>query len=158
MFGILSMITVLAMLTFSEAHTGAQDRVAELRADSAAERVASAIVDVALFAEDNPEGNTSRRVDLPQQLEAREYTTYLWTSASGAPPGTCDASITVDRVLVWVPGISYCAEGPLFSASAPSGVSLCESEIPGGSLVVVLGENGTPGCLDPYIFLSGETA
>jgi hypothetical protein len=130
MFGILSIITVFAMLTFATAHAAAQDRVVELRADSAAERVAGIVVTAALFAEAHQnEGTFERRIDLAPQFEGREYTVSIVRGVGSDP----------DRIEVMVPGISYTAQAPLFSAGSPSGFALCTSPVPGGIVRVLFG-------------------
>lgn len=130
MFGILSMITVISMLTFNDAQASTQDRVVELRADSAAARVAGAVVTAALFAEDNEgnDANFTREIELQQLLDGRAYTVALLPD-DGTDP---------DRIEVDVAAIGYTATAPLFSAGATPQVTICAGQgaVEGGVIAV----------------------
>lgn len=74
-FGILSTVLILTLVGFNVAKVSAEERAIDLRAESAAQRVAAVAVQAALFAEENAgrEITFSGFVDLPQDLEGRSY-------------------------------------------------------------------------------------
>ncbi len=125
-FGILSMVLILSMVAFGAVQDRAEARVVLLQADSAAERVASATVDAALFAETyGASANFSQAVLLPDDLEGRAYTVTL----EAGPP---------EQILLEVPGLAIRVTARLFSATAPADISVCASSaaVPGGPLFV----------------------
>lgn len=83
-FGILSVILVLSMLAFNVASGAAKSRAVELRAQSAASRVAGVVVQSALLAEQQGSSNlaVAYRVELPDQLEGAAYTIVLESSST----------------------------------------------------------------------------
>jgi hypothetical protein len=130
-FGIVSMLLVASMLAFNVAQQGARDRVVQLRAESAATRVAGVVVQASIVQERQsatPGASAEVRhlVDLPAQLEGLPYTVALQPA---------DASHSA-RVLVTVPLTKQSATAALFSADAPSGIDVCSSQATGGNLYV----------------------
>lgn len=75
-FGIISMILLVAMLGFNNAQKNAEQRLIEIQGSGAAQRVAAAAVDVALFAQDNPY-EIAIALDLPSELEGISYNVFL---------------------------------------------------------------------------------
>jgi hypothetical protein len=126
-FGILSLVLVLSMSAFGLAHEGAKARVVELRAESAAARVAGVVVQSAILAE--RQGGTSAvafLVDLPQQLEGLDYTVALDDQTASRP----------DQVRIGVPALSLSVTSPVFAAGASGSVNLCPVEVGGGPVLV----------------------
>lgn len=162
-FGILSMVLVLSMSAFSVGQEAAKERAIELRAESAAARVAGVIVQTAvLWEQQHGTGDlaVAYRIDLPEQLEGADYAVRLVETE-----GTAGGHV---RVIVASFGIDVTA--PLFSASAPSGLDICDgdadgspregyTEAPGGPLNVRINvpADGTPGyapgCAANQLFL-----
>lgn len=75
-FGIISTILLVAMLGFNDAQQRAEVRLIEIQGSSAAQRVASAAVDLALFAQSNPH-ETAVAIDLPAELQGISYSVFL---------------------------------------------------------------------------------
>jgi hypothetical protein len=129
-FGILSVLLILSMVAFNKAQLGARDRIVELRAESAATRVAGIVVQTSLIAEQR--GATSQvkfLVDLPQQIEGLAYTVSLVPAAGSVPA----------HVAVAVPANNALVTAALFSAdaaTATAGFDLCASSVTGGHLNV----------------------
>ena len=84
-FGIIATILLVAMLGFNDAQQRAEVRLVEIQGASAAQRVASAAVDLALFAEDNPY-DTAVAIDLPTELQGFSYSVQV-CGATGDPCG-----------------------------------------------------------------------
>jgi hypothetical protein len=131
-FGIVSMLLVSSMLAFNVAQGGARDRVVQLRAESAATRVAGVVVQASIVQERQSTlvasaiANVRFLVDLPDSLEGLAYKVAL-DPAVGSQAA---------RVHVTVPGNKADVTAALFSADAPSGISVCASNAPGGHLYV----------------------
>ena len=75
-FAIISFILLVSMLAFNSAQARAENRLIEIQGASAAQRVAAAAVDLALFATDHPY-NTSIAIDLPVELQGISYSVFL---------------------------------------------------------------------------------
>ena len=71
-FAIISFILLVSMLAFNDAQQRAEGRLIEIQGASAAQRVAAASVDLALFVSDHPY-NTSVAIDLPTELQGISY-------------------------------------------------------------------------------------
>lgn len=143
-FGILSMILILSMLAFAAVQDRAEAAVVAIEGESIAQRVASAVVNAALFAERHP-ANASylQPIDLPTDLEGNAYVIHL-EPASGSQA----ALVRVD-----VPGLGLDATAPLFSADAAASVQLCATSAAGGRMAVRFDPNHS--C--PGIFLDDLT-
>lgn len=81
-FGIISAILVVAMLGFNDAQQRAEVRLIEIQGSSAAQRVASAAVELALFASEQNEDPAVEvmaavAIDLPAELQGISYTVNL---------------------------------------------------------------------------------
>lgn len=137
-FGILSMILILAMVAFSVIHGRAESAVVAVEGQSVAQRVASSVVNAALFAERYPGSDASylQALDLPAQLEGNDYTVQLVDAVPGVTPA---------QVLVVVPALGLEATAPLFSAEASADVAICSSDVPGGRVQVQLDPDA--GCI-----------
>ncbi|MFA5945182.1 MAG: hypothetical protein WC876_12030 [Candidatus Thermoplasmatota archaeon] len=137
-FGILSMVLVLAMSAFSVGQEAAVGRAVELRAESAAARVAGVVVQTAVLAEQQGTGiSVAYLVDLPQQLEGRDYTVRLERATTVDVPADCTRGAHPDQVCVTVPSLGIDpAIAPIFSAGAATDVGVCNTEAPGGALYV----------------------
>jgi hypothetical protein len=153
-FGILSVVLVLSMVAFNAAHSVARERAVQLRAESAAARVAGVVVQTAILAEQesgsSPE--VAYRIDLPDDLEGEAYELFLdpacTVAATCRDPPACVATDELcclppddctypDRVRVLVPGIGLDPiVAPLFSAGAATTVNLCQSSAVGGTIAV----------------------
>lgn len=83
-FAIISFILLVSMLAFNSAQAKAENRLIEIQGASAAQRVAAAAVDLALFATDHPY-NTSIAIDLPVELQGITYSVSL--CQTGVPCG-----------------------------------------------------------------------
>jgi len=122
-FGILSTVLILSLLSFAAAKDGAEERVVAVRADSVAQRVAGEVVQAALFAESTRADQLTLRsaLDLPFDLEGRGY------------------SIDLEPDAVIVRAAPAVAQAPLFASAAPAGVHVCDQDpIGGGPLDVVV--------------------
>lgn len=127
-FGILSVILVLSMYAFSLIQARAEESVVEVEGESVAQRVASAVVNAALFVEQNY--NASRAaslapkytqpLDLPADLQGHAYTLAL---VSG-------------EVHLVVPQYGMTVTAPLFSANAPANVDFCAGTVDAGPILV----------------------
>ena len=126
-FGILSMVLVLAMSAFSVGQEAAVERAVELRAESAAARVAGVVVQTAVLAEQQGTGiAVAYLVDLPQQLEGRDYIVTLEPAAGGNP----------DLVRVEVTSLDIDVTAPVFSVGAAA-LNICAATpVPGGPIYV----------------------
>ncbi len=123
MFGILSMVLILSLLGFNVAKSGAEDRVAELEADSAAQRVAGVYISASLFAEQNVdhEVDYQRLVNLPDRIQQRDYS----------------ISIQGETLTLEIPTASVTVTTSLLSAGAPAELVVCkQTNIPGGPLLI----------------------
>lgn len=126
-FGILSMILILSMLAFAAVQERAEKAVVAIEGESIAQRVASVVVNAALFAERHPTDSTYLQpLDLPVDLEGNSYSIVL----EPASPGQA-ARIRVD-----VPSLDLQATAPLFSADAATTVQLCSTSVTGGRISV----------------------
>ncbi|MEA3144258.1 MAG: hypothetical protein QOG31_1582 [Thermoplasmata archaeon] len=147
-FGIVSMLLVSSMLAFNIAQQGARDRVVQLRAESAATRVAGVVVQASIVQErqsTTPGAIATVRflVDLEQQLEGLSYTVAL-EAASGP---------TAARVHVTVPSNKVDVTAALFSADAPAGIGVCGSSVPGGHLYVAFDKQSACSATVPYLYV-----
>lgn len=125
--GILTALLSVSMLGFSAAKEGAEERGAEVRAESVAQRVASVILDAAVFAEAQGDAlaGYDDELDLPDDIEGRSYTVEL------------DAD--TDNVTVRIPDFGIEVSQPLFRSDAPPDIVICGvAPIPPGSLRVVV--------------------
>lgn len=126
-FGILSLVLVLSMSAFGVAEEGAKERVVQLRAESAAARVAGVVVQTSILAEKQGSGAAvSYLVDLPGQLEGTDYQVSLQPVTAQHP----------DQVTVTVPAFSLTVTSPVFAAGASASVDLCSRTVAGGPLLV----------------------
>ena len=132
-FSIISLILVLGMLAFRDAEADAKDRAVELHAQGVADRVASMVVEGALFAENQgTSASFSYRLDLPTDLEGRGYRVRL---------------DDVLRQVVVDPGAGASTAAELFQAGGAGGANLCAggSEVRGGPLLVRVGDHDNDG-------------
>lgn len=121
MFGILSMVLIMTLFSFNVAKEAAEDRVLDTTAASVAQRVASLVVDTALFAENFEEDQVDiqSRLELPAMLESRQY------------------EIDLDASHVRVTSGDTTQRAPLFSAGSPTIVHVCDQDpIEGGAVRV----------------------
>jgi hypothetical protein len=135
-FGILSMLLVLSMTSFNIAQGSARERAVELRAESAAARVAGVLVQTAILAERESASAAAMayRIDLPADLEGMDYQVHL---EPRSPAGCTNACTYPDRVRISVPAIELTSvTAPLFSASAPANVHLCATTAAGGAIQI----------------------
>jgi hypothetical protein len=131
-FGIISIILVLSMVTFHERQDDARVRIERLRAESAAARVSGLLVQAGLIAERlGTESEVRFPVELPYDFGGRSYTVAL-LSASGSDPA---------QVRVQVPSDGITADATLFAADAPAGYSICPTTVGGGPLHVRFGDD-----------------
>jgi hypothetical protein len=134
-FGILSVILVLTMLAFNVAQGAAKSRAVELRAESAATRIAGVIVQSAIAAEQQGSGLVvAYRIDLPPDLEGFNYTVYL--EPAGASGSHCTTGSYPDQVCITIPGVRQKVTEPVFSAGQSTNVKLCASRSAGGDVRV----------------------
>lgn len=150
-FGILSIVLVLSMAAFATGQEAAQARAVQLRAESAAARVAGVVVQAAILAEQQgTSAALAYGVDLPEQFEGRDYTVRL---EGRVPPNCTTNCITPDLVRVKVPSLSINVTAPVFSVSAPANIAICTTteEVPGGPLYVrIYGANAQPSATGPF--------
>ncbi|MFO1534657.1 MAG: hypothetical protein ABR586_03235 [Thermoplasmatota archaeon] len=142
-FAIVAGVFVLSMLAFQKASEQASDRVVQIRADSTAARIASVIVQSGLIMEE--QGSSVRvrfLIDLPQEIERRDYEVELHVPAAGETA----------TVVVTVPSRDITATAPLMAIEASSGITVCPGTVPGGHMYARYGEPaGSPG--NPCLFL-----
>lgn len=131
-FGILSMILLLSMLAFNVAQEAARDRAVELRAESAAARVAGVAVKAAVLAEQESASDPTLHyvVDLPDNLEGMSYRVRIDPGVPNQNPPD------PDLIRIEVPALDLEVTAPLFSASAPANIHICDSTVAGGSIQV----------------------
>ncbi len=121
MFGILSMVLVLSLMSFNIAKERTEERVIETTAQSIAQRVASLTIETALFAEKFEEQAVAlqSRLELPQRLEGREYT------------------IEVTGAVVTIVAGDVTASSPLFAAGSEGLVHVCQqTALEGGDIII----------------------
>lgn len=153
-FGILSVVLVLSMVAFNAAHGVARERAVQLRAESAAARVAGVVVQTAILAEQESASapEVTYRIDLPDDFEGEPYEMFLDPActvlATCRDPPNCVATDEVccqppddcrfpDRIRVLVPRLGLDPiVAPLFSAGAATTVNLCQSSAIGGTIAV----------------------
>lgn len=156
-FGIISAILLVAMLGFNDAQQRAEIRLIEIQGSSAAQRVASAAVDLALFAQENPY-NTSVAIDLPAELQGISYAVALCQtgSASGCDDG---AAFCTDFACPYVKVTSFRGEPQRQSTFLLAGMSFCTTgnSASGGIALVTYNTQGTAATTDDCIGLSDET-
>lgn len=131
-FGILSTVLILALLGFNVAREGTAEQVAEVRAESIAQRIAGVVVDGALFAEQTDADTIELRLpmELPDDLEGQGYSITL----------------NEDDVTVTTGGTTVAAA--LFSSGQPTDLVVCAMPARiGGSLDVRVTSN--VGSIDP---------
>lgn len=146
-FAIVTAVFLLSMVAFQAAQEATRDRVVEVRAQSAASRVASAVVQAGILTEQQDTAIRVRfHIDLPPDLDGLAYQVSLL-----APAGE---SATI---LVEVPSRGIQATAPLFSIEAAAGVKVCPTTVDGGSLYARFADTapGTP--TEPCIFLEALT-
>src|SRR5688572_31294669 len=80
-FAIISFILLVSMLAFNNAQARAENRLIEIQGASAAQRVAAAAVDLALFASDHP-FDTAVAIDLPVELQGISYSVQVCQSGA----------------------------------------------------------------------------
>lgn len=123
-FAILSMVLVSSLYAFGKAQEATTERVVGLHADSIAQRIASVVVEASLFAETTQtDAKYEAIVDMPQQLEGRDFKVALDSAGSGS-------------VLVTVPALDISVTAPLFEAGGSAGL-ICDVEIDGGPMRVL---------------------
>lgn len=143
-FGILSMVLVLSMSAFSAGQESAEQRAIQLRAESAAARVAGVVVQTAVLWEKQHTATSdvavAYLVDLPQQFEGADYVIRLEPKV---PAGCTTACTAPDQVRVLVPSVQVDVTAPIFAASAPASLAICDpagaatyTEASGGILYV----------------------
>lgn len=127
-FGILSAILILSMVAFNLIQDRAEENVAAIEGESIAQRVASAVVNAALFVEDNydPAAPATaptylQPIDLPLAVQGRDYSIAL----DGVE----------NQVEVTIDGLAP-VTAPLFSAGAPTNVDFCASTASAGRIIV----------------------
>lgn len=127
-FAILSMILILSMVAFKEIHDRAEVTVVTVEAESVAQRVASAVVNAALFAEQHASTEITfmQPLDLPTQLEGHSYVVHL-DAAAGATPA---------QVRIVIAALALETTAPLFAADASVDVNICTDQSPGGPVTV----------------------
>lgn len=136
-FGILSIVLVLSMSAFAVGQEAAQSRAVQLRAESAAARVAGVVVQTAVLWEQQGTGfAVAHLVDLPQDLEGRGYTVRLEPATTADVPDDCTAGAHPDQVCVKVTSLAITVTAPVFSAAAPADLAICRTEVTGGALHV----------------------
>lgn len=143
-FAILSMILILSMVAFNEIQDRAEAAVVAVEAESVAQRVASAVVNAALFAERHGSTDATylQPLELPEDLEGHAYVVYLDPVAGSTPA----------QVRVVISALDLEASAPLFSADASTDVALCATTATGGRVQVQLGAVPAP-CTGNGIFL-----
>ena len=122
-FGILSMVLVLSLLSFNIAKDNAEDRIVLATQDAVAQRVAGLVIDSALLAEkfQDQELSLTAQLELDQQIEGRDYTIDLDN----------------DAVRVTVGSTGRTASAPLFSVDSGNLVHVCDAAaVDGGSIHV----------------------
>lgn len=87
-FAIISFILLVSMLAFNDAQQRAENRLIEIQGASAAQRVAAAAVDLALFVSDHPY-ETSVAIDLPTELQGIGYKVHLCSDLPDPQTNTC---------------------------------------------------------------------
>lgn len=136
-FGILSIVLVLSMSAFAVGQEAAQSRAVQLRAESAAARVAGVVVQTAVLWEQQGAGfAVAYFIDLPQDLEGRSYTVRLEPAKTVDVAGDCTVGAHPDQVCVQVPSLSITVTAPVFSAAAPTGLDICAGADSTGTQVV----------------------
>jgi hypothetical protein len=139
-FGILSVILVLSMIAFNVAQQAARGRAVELRAESAAARVAGVVVQVAVVWEQqhttSSDASVAYRVALDDQFEGLAYTVRLEPSTTIDVAADCSRGAHPDEVCVKVPAANVVAIAPVFSAAAPTSLDICATSVGGGALNV----------------------
>jgi type II secretory pathway pseudopilin PulG len=146
-FGILSIVLVLSMTAFAAGQQAAQSRAVQLRAESAAARVAGVVVQTAVLWEQQGSGfAVAYLVDLPQDLEGRSYVVRLEPATTVNVVGDCTTGAHPDQVCVQVPSLGITVTAPVFSAAAPTGLDICRTQVQGGALNVRINlpTSGTP--------------
>lgn len=139
-FGILSLVLVMSMVSFNIAQVAARERAVELRAESAAARVAGVVVQTAVLAEQMADSSpvVAYQLDLDDQLEGYDYTIRLEPAGKAT---LCEADgddlADADQICVVVTGIDVTATAPLFAAAAPADVTLCLTAVEGGTIAVL---------------------
>ncbi len=121
MFGILSMVLILSMLSFNIAKESTEERVIATSAESIAQRVASLVIETALFGEKFGEQDVSleSRLNLPQRIEGREY------------------SIELDGSQIIVVAAGATVNQPLFAAGSEGLVHVCkQAPLDGGPIII----------------------
>lgn len=147
-FGIISAILLVAMLGFNNAQQRAETRLVEIQGSSAAQRVASAAIDMALFVQDNPgAGQTSVALDLPAELQGISYSVLLCEDLPAiGQTNTCDdqdetgADWCEGNPCPYVMVTSFRGEPQRQSTFLLAGASFCAAPYNtagGGSLLVV---------------------
>lgn len=150
-FGILSIVLVLSMSAFSVGQEAAQGRAVQLRAESAAARVAGVVVQTAILAEQQgPSAAVAYGVDLPTDLEGASYVVSL-EAGIGAFGCTPSSTCVPDLVRVTVPKFEIDVTAPVFSVSAPALLSICTTEAAGGPLYIrIYGTDAPPAANGPF--------
>lgn len=112
-FGILSGILILSLIGFNDAQEDTAARVEELRAESAAQRVATAVIDAALLVEQQDVETYSRLVELPEDFDGRGYGLSLLADAVRVQTST---GADVNEPLLGAGlSVTLCTEGGPFS-------------------------------------------
>lgn len=130
MFGILSMVLVLSLMTFNLAKDEAQERAVDTTAGSLAQRISSLVIDTAIFAESFEESDVSLQstVELPEFIENHSYTIEV------------DGS----QVTVTVAGTGAVATSSLFAAGSGD-IHICDQDaIHGGPVTIFIVQDEVP--------------
>jgi hypothetical protein len=145
-------VLVLSMSAFAVGQEAAQSRAVQLRAESAAARVAGVVVQTAVLWEQQGAGfAVAHLVDLPQDLEGRGYTVRLEPATTATVAGDCTTGAHPDQVCVKVSSLSITVTAPVFSAAAPAGLEICRTQVTGGALHVRINAptSGSPAIAAP---------
>ena len=137
-FGIIGVIILVSTLAFANQRQGVDQRVAELRAQSVAQRVAQVVYDVGLTAgTTNDLRGYNRTIELPSTLEGFGYTVNLvnvTTTSSCTPAQPCW------RVNVTVSGVRAFAEESVANVGVgQANFELCTQAVSGGTVRVRYG-------------------
>lgn len=161
-FGIISAILLVAMLGFNDAQQRAEIRLIEIQGASAAQRVASAAVDLALFAQSNPH-DTSVAIDLPAELQGISYSVFLCrdlgATNSCGDRGPSSADLCDSFACPYVKVESFRGDPQRQSTFLLAGMTFCPTgnSAAGGIVLVTFNTQGTAATTDDCIGLADET-
>lgn len=139
-FAIVSFLLIVAMLAFSDAQGRATQRVADVQAESVAQRVATVAIDLALYDANGGAADVAIAVELPLDLAGRGYQVRLCGDAVAPcddPP--CDEACPFVRV----DSGSTRADQSMFLGA---GAALCAGAVANGGLAYVT-YDASAGCI-----------